>query len=243
MRFLQRYKCWAIELVLLNLIVIAGTIAILAWDLDLRLGAVFYHDGWPLKIHPAVKALYRLGAIPALLIACWAALIFLAGLFAERFAVWRRLALYLVLVYLIGPGLIVNVIFKAQWGRPRPIETSVFGGSMAFQEFYQHGMPGHGKSFPSGHASAAFFLATLYCVLRDRKSSCAYAALAAGILYGILVGAARMAAGGHYLSDILWAGYFTLLIAFLFAPLLDYQTETGAKGAAPLPPATKRVTS
>lgn len=225
MRLLRRYKPWAIDLAILHLVVGAGTAAILAGKLDLRLAAIFYHDGWPFKYHPVVTFLYRFGAIPALLIASAAALIFLAGFFDRRFAEWRRTALYLVLVYLVGPGLIVNGLLKGQWGRPRPIETIEFGGTMAYCEIYDHGIPGQGKSFPSGHASAAFFLATLYCVLRARKLRGAYAALAGGIVYGALVGGARMAAGGHYASDVLWAGYFTVLTALLFAPLLDYEVE------------------
>ena len=224
MRFLQRYKPWVVELIILHLVVAAGTAVILAYNLDLRLASGFYDEGWPLKHHPAVMLFYRFAPLPALLIAVLAALIFLAALFEQRFATWRRTAIFLVLVYIAGPGLIVNSLLKSHWGRPRPADTAQFSGTMAFREMYDHGTPGKGKSFPSGHASAAFYLAALYCVLRARKMRGAYAALAGGIAFGALAGIARMAAGGHYASDILWAGYFTLLTAFLFAPMLEYET-------------------
>jgi hypothetical protein len=41
------------------------------------------------------------------------------------------------------------------------------------------------------------------------------------LLLGGLVGAARMAAGAHFLSDVLWAGFFTYFTAwFLYYPIL-----------------------
>ena len=52
--------------------------------------------------------------------------------------------------------------------------------------------------------------------LYRRRNGWALAFLLLGLFAGCLIGMARMAAGGHFASDVIWAGgfvYFTGLIA------------------------------
>ena len=42
-----------------------------------------------------------------------------------------RAAVFLVLSLLLGPGLLVNVILKDNWGRPRPGSVVEFGGTQS----------------------------------------------------------------------------------------------------------------
>jgi membrane-associated phospholipid phosphatase len=61
------------------------------------------------------------------------------------------------------------------------------------------GYPAVGRSFPSGHTSQAFFMATL---LASHFHACIWVAF---LLYGIalLVGITRMYVGAHYPRDVL----------------------------------------
>ena len=59
-----------------------------------------------------------------------------------------------------------------------------------------------------------------YFVLRRKAPGWARRALAAGVLYGMLMGLGRMIQGGHFLTDVIWAGclvYSTgLFLYYLF---------------------------
>jgi len=220
------YRPWRRELIALHLLVVAGTAVIIAFNLDLRIAAFFYKPTpgsapWPYMEFGPVLFMYRFGEWPALFVAIAALIVLIAGIRAVRWRIYRRESLFLLLVFAVGPGLLVNTIFKEYWGRPRPVQVCQFGGALDFKPLLVMGTPGQGKSFPSGHASAAFFLAAGYCIWRTGRRRLAEATFAAGMLYGILVGITRMARGGHFLSDILWALYFTWLAALLLAPLLD----------------------
>ena len=48
--------------------------------------------------------------------------------YPSRLLAWRRPALFLVLVAALGPGLLINVVFKDHYGRPRPREVQELGG-------------------------------------------------------------------------------------------------------------------
>jgi len=127
---------------------------------------------------------------------------------------WRRHGLYLFLVLAIGPGLLVNTIFKDHWGRPRPRQVTEFGGNMQFRSVLERGAPGRGKSFPCGHSSTGYYFVAFYFLLRRRRKTIAYLAITGAAIYGTLIGLARMAAGGHFASDVLWSAFFPALAAF-----------------------------
>jgi lipid A 4'-phosphatase len=115
----------------------------------------------------------------------------------------RRGWLYLLLALLVGPGLIVNLGLKEHWGRARPSYVAEFGGP---QRYTPPLAPTHecdsNCGFVSGDAALAFFLmAGAFVDPRRRR-----AWLLAGLAAGGVVGFWRMAAGGHFLSDIVFAG-------------------------------------
>jgi tetrahydromethanopterin S-methyltransferase subunit G len=58
-----------------------------------------------------------------------------------------------------------------------------------------------------------FYLAIPYLFYRGRKKLIARSFLITGLLYGILIGIARMMAGGHFASDVVWAGGITWGVA------------------------------
>jgi hypothetical protein len=124
---------------------------------------------------------------------------------------WRRIGLFLTLAMLIGPGLIINVVLKDNWGRPRPRHTIEFGGKYAFEQVLSYDSSSPGYSFPCGHASMGFYLFIPWFVLRKKHKALAALSLSTGIVYGTLIGVVRMAQGGHYASDVIISGILTYL--------------------------------
>jgi lipid A 4'-phosphatase len=189
---------------------------------DLAVQALFYSpgDGWARGGEEPWVFLYRYGNIPAFALAAMALIAFVRSFFSKRFRRDRRAGLFMIVFFALGPGLIVNTVFKDHWGRPRPAEIVQFGGTETYRPFWQPGNPGQGRSFPSGHAAIGFFILAPFFVLRRRAPVWARRALLAGILYGMLMGLGRMIQGGHFLTDVIWAGclvYLTgLLLYYLF---------------------------
>ena len=174
---------------------------------DIRIESLFYKKGigWPHSRDDVWEFLYQYGPYPGLCMGGAAAFVLLASFIAARARKYRTIAVYLVLVLALGPGLITNVL-KDYWGRPRPRQVDVLGGEKKFLQVWQPSSDRPGASFPSGHAAIAFYLFSPYLALR--RTSCGWARffLITGILYGCLMGLARMIQGGHFPSDILWSG-------------------------------------
>ncbi len=181
---------------------------------DLSVAAVLPASSWawPAGNLFPWHQLYRWAAVPAVLIAAAALLALLAGFFADRWTDWRKPALFILLFIAIGPGLTVNFLLKEQIGRARPREIVEFGGSHQFTQFWQTGNAGGNSSFPSGHAAIAFFTIAPWFALRGRCKKTAATFLMVGLTFGVLVGIARILQGGHFASDILWAGGLLYLI-------------------------------
>ena len=220
---------------LLALALLAGATALCAaTGLDLAMERRFYLEGagWGLTEINPWRFLYHYGVLPAYLLAGAALLVLLAGFFWARAYPLRRSALFLVLLLALGPGLLVNTVFKDHWGRPRPRQMQVFGGDRQFHEVWERGAGKSGRSFPSGHASAAFYLMAPYFVLRTRYRRRAYLALLGGIGYGVFMGVARMVQGGHFPSDVLWAGGVVYLVGLALYYLLRLDQE-GLPGSLP----------
>jgi membrane-associated PAP2 superfamily phosphatase len=120
---------------------------------------------------------------------------------------FRVYGMFLFLTVIIGPGLVINAVFKDHFDRPRPRDVQAFGG----EELYVPPlMPGQsGNSFPCGHCSVAFAWGAFYLLWRRRHPARAGTVLVASIIVGLLMGVARMAAGGHFLSDVLWSAVLT----------------------------------
>jgi membrane-associated PAP2 superfamily phosphatase len=188
---------------------------------DLSLSSKFFIDGaWPIGEQFPWKALYRIDRMPAVLLV--AAALAAAALSFRRPSLiqWRKSAVFLALFLTLGPGLLVNAIFKDGWGRPRPREITQFGGKKQFLHPWQKGISGQGRSFPSGHASAAFFLIAPFFIYRSRRPQPARGWLIGGMVFGIFMSVARIAQGGHFLSDNLWAFGMVYLTGLLLSAVM-----------------------
>lgn len=121
-----------------------------------------------------------------------------------------KTALYLLVVLALAPGLVVNLVFKEHFGRPRPDETTYFRGTKTFKPAFVYS-PQDGYSFVSGHASFGFsFIAIAMVAKRHRKKI-----FATAVGFGILAGFCRIMQGKHFLSDVVFAFFFVYGIARL----------------------------
>src|SRR5208337_1633348 len=70
-----------------------------------------------------------------------------------------------------------------------------------------------GSSFPCGHCSVGFLYASGWWLWKRRRPRWAAASLATGLTVGAALGLGRMAAGGHFLSDVIWSALLALGLA------------------------------
>ncbi|MCX6052199.1 MAG: phosphatase PAP2 family protein [Campylobacterales bacterium] len=126
-----------------------------------------------------------------------------------------KVVLYLLLVLGVAPGLIVNVTLKENWGRARPAETTNFGGTKEFTPAFIPSNQG-GYSFSCGHNAAAFSLIGFALLAQERRRLWMGLALS----YGVLVSIARVAAGGHFLSDVVTSFFIVTLFTYIFYALI-----------------------
>ncbi len=224
-----------LELGLPLLVLLALTLLFRASDLDMQAARYFYHagEGWRFKDFWLWQLLYKRGMIPGVLIGVIGLGGLLLGLKLSQLRRKWRVYLLLLLLLAIGPGLLVNSIFKDHWGRTRPKHVIEFGGHLPFLKVWERGEPGASKSFPSGHASIGFYLMAPYFVWRKRRKKLAAGFLIGGTLYGALMGAGRLAQGGHFPSDVLWAWGMVYLSGLLLCYLLRPEEQPEAYRSPP----------
>ena len=191
-------------------------------DFDIRLLQPFFvpGEGWVSEHTGFWMFLYKYGPLPAILLAALAVIVSVGSFWASSWKKYRKIAAFVVLLMLLGPGLIVNTIFKNHWGRNRPEFVHEFGGPKPFRPVWQKGISGDGRSFPSGHASMGFFLLAPYFIVRKISRRWAIAFLSTGIGCGLVIGLARMVQGRHFPSDVIWAGGFVYLCGIGLSYLL-----------------------
>jgi len=209
------------EPALVLLFLISATVLI-AWNgADLAVTAPFALDGtWAVGYRPFWQFLYRVDRAPALILAVAGLGLCAGSWFRPSLKQWRRSGAFLVLLLALGPGLLVNAVFKDHWGRPRPREVAQFGGKKSFLHPWQKGEDGKGRSFPSGHSSAAFYMTAPYFIYRRRNRRVALGWLIFGLSFGVIMSMARITQGGHFLSDCLWAWGMVHLSALALVPLI-----------------------
>ncbi len=193
-------------------------IAFTPWsaELDLKTTHAFYESGIFVS-HPFLDWLYDYGLFPAWILMGIAFLGFLIS-FIHSYHHWRTPCLYLLLTFVIGGGLMINGVLKEYWGRPRPKQSIEFGGKQPFRAYYEPNIgkqPEPSKSFSSGHASSGYYffaIALLGAIYHSRLFYWLGMSLAWGL--GLLLSLARIAQGGHFLSDTLASALIMWLTAW-----------------------------
>ena len=212
--FLRSPWFWAVALILPPTLLPAIDLAVSSWFFD-PVGRTF-----PLRETPWAEWVRRQWPLYMLVPI---ALIPLAGLWGEIrkrpiFGLTRPVTLFLILSLAIGPGLAINLVLKDHWGRPRPGTVTQFGGSNDFRPPVLPGGPcPKNCAFPSGHASLAFWLVAPASLAPARRRR---PAIVGALFCGLLIGFVRIAEGGHFLSDVLYAGLITCGITHILYKLL-----------------------
>lgn len=214
---------------------VAAGIVFSLWPvLDFWASAAFYsaEGGFPAaRIHILEEV--RQGIWTVAMLPVWLALaaLFLAAATGQGLAtregvtLWLpvRLWAFVLVLYLLGPGLLVNGILKAHWGRARPDTTELFGSTAHFTPALQPASEcARNCSFASGEAAvvAAFGIAAGLALVYhapglSRRRLRQGLWLAIGV---VLAGSVmRVAMGRHFLSDVI----FALLIVAGVAVFLD----------------------
>jgi len=190
-----------------------------AWPtLDLSLSRALYAGQFVHADKAWVRALYE--GVPWLTrgLALYLLLRLLAGRWRLSRPVWRRLWVSLLLLVLVV-GALVHGPVKQYWSRPRPVQVLEFGGSEVYSSpLAPAGLHSERKrySFVSGHAASGFaLLAPALFAAPARRRWWGRAALGLGLLIGL----GRILQGGHFLSDVLFAGLLVWGSALLIRQL------------------------
>ncbi len=190
-------------------------------ELDLGFQALFYRDGEGFFLRDSLFPQASYWGIRWATVPVAAALILLLLASAIRGVRARgvnpRVVAVLVLALGIGPGLVVNTLFKDNWGRARPSKIVEFGGTMRFTPaFVPSDQCDRNCSFVAGHPSLLFAAFAAALMLRRRRR----AAIAGVAVLGGLAGLGRIMQGGHFLSDVIFSGVFVFLVAWALVNLV-----------------------
>lgn len=192
--------------------------------LDLAITS-YFHDatGFPISQNAWISALRNVLWDASLLMPLVAAILL-------GWSLWRKTAAwfwgYILTLFLIGPGLVVNLGLKAHWGRARPINVIDFGGTAHFTPAWEiSDQCAKNCSFVSGEGAGATALtiALLLILFRFRHHVAPplyRAAQAITLLCLGFVAWQRVASGGHFLSDVLLSILLITLIATILARLM-----------------------
>jgi lipid A 4'-phosphatase len=185
--------------------------------IDLTVSGWFAQGAAGFPFHDSTLGRIVLKGLPPVLIALAVGAVALAayGRWKGRVVagVTPAVAAYLALSLALGPGLLVNTVFKDHWHRARPSQIVEFGGSLHFTPVLQLAdQCATNCSFSSGHGALGFWpvaLALLAPLSRRR------AAVAAALAFGAFVGMVRIAQGGHFLSDVVFSALLTISLALV----------------------------
>jgi lipid A 4'-phosphatase len=215
----------AIDMLRAGLIVGAAALAVftIAPGIDLAIERFFYAgNGQFVGNQLTLFWLLRLGFNVFFYATC---VVTIVGLIiaARTASTWLGLGvrkwLFIALCLVTGPLVVANIGFKDHWGRARPRDVVEFGGEKAFTPaFPPSNQCKYNCSFVSGEASSIFIVLFAGVFLFGSHSR-KFVALA--IVLGGLAGLTRMAQGGHFLSDVVYAGVLMAVTAGSVQLLFD----------------------
>jgi lipid A 4'-phosphatase len=216
--------------------VAAGAVFLAAPEIDLGAARAFYAAnagfvgerlGWVHALRQAFVGLY-FGTIALCLVG-------LGQIWRGR-PQWLQLGkaqwLFLVACLAAGPGVVANLVFKDHWGRARPKQIVEFGGSKAFTPpLLIASQCKRNCSFISGEAASTYVTLYAAAAVVPQWSG---ALIVAGTVGGLATGLVRMAEGGHFLSDVVFAGVFmALTVLALRLLILRGGLSPGSRPEAP----------
>ena len=188
--------------------------------LDLFVSGLFYQgeSQFVLQSYDLVSILFRDILLPAIIF--YILILPIVGRFANidkiffsyKFSIKEILLLWASQIICLL--IFVNLILKNFWGRARPNDVIDLGGKENFSPWFEiNNACQTNCSFVSGDASVGFSFIILYLI--TKKLIFLYASAVAGFVFGLI----RIMAGGHFLSDIFFAGFFIVILNIILFEL------------------------
>ena len=205
---------------------ILATFVTVGPSLDLYISGLFYYGDkqFLIQSHYPVSIFFRKILLPLILIYVFVLPLVLRFLPLQKIYFGYKFSLSeIVYIWVSGAVtmlLVVNVLLKNMWGRARPNDVSYFNGFQDFTPWYKiSDACSSNCSFVSGDSSVGFLLIVFYFITKKN------AYLYLGLILGSLLGFIRIAAGGHFFSDIIFSQIVvtvTILVSFvLYKKLYD----------------------
>jgi lipid A 4'-phosphatase len=210
-------------LIALTIAVVVGTLFGVFSQLDIDISALFFNphshtfkvnaQPWEQHARDAARLLITAIALPA-----FGAIIGKVLLPHWRMLIGGRAALFVVLTLAVGPGLVANTLLKDHWARSRPIDVTAFGGADRFTAWWDPSGPcPNNCSFIAGEPSGGFWTMAPAALAPPQWRLLAYAG---ALTFGAALGVLRIAAGGHFFTDVVFAGVFMYLVAWTLHGLI-----------------------
>jgi lipid A 4'-phosphatase len=201
--------------VALAVAVVVGTVFGVYPQLDLDIAALFYnpkthsflswYQDWVEYVRDAASLVIALLVAPAVL-----AVVGKLVMPSRRMLIAGRAALFLIVTLAVGPGVIANGIFKEHSARLRPEDVVELGGKGPFTPWWDpRGSCKENCSFIAGESSGAFWTMAPAALAPPQWRALAYGG---AIAFGLAMGLIRMAAGGHFFTDVAFAGVIMFLL-------------------------------
>ena len=213
-------------IIALAIAVVAGLAFGLYPELDLYVARHFYgvvdaaNNAFAWRIYPPVMLARDIGLwIGAVLVApAVVALVIKLILPRRKLLISGRAIVFLIATLALAPGLLVNVLLKDHWARPRPIDVTQFGGDQHFVAWWDpRGDCPTNCAFVSGDVAGAFWTIAPAALAPPQWRAVAYGA---ALALGTGMAAIRVMAGGHFPSDVIFAGVFTFLVVWIMYALI-----------------------
>lgn len=204
----------------------AALLFVLNPGLDIAVSSVFHRkdDGFWLD-NESLPSVYRNAfsfmsiSLAVLSLVLWIASYWRGPILGIKDRVWG----FITLLYVLGPGLLVNSLLKSYVGRARPADVVEFGGENSFTPAFQLADQCQNNcSFVSGEGSSAtaFFISLLALSPYVTNKPARYLLVAVGFAAALIAASLRVMKGRHFLSDTIFSVLFVSAVAVLLSWLL-----------------------
>ncbi len=225
-------------IIALSIAAVVGLVFGLYPQLDLAISRIFYdvdpvrHFRFTWHLSPALMTVRDGGLwISTVLVAPAVAALVVKLILPRRKALMSaRAILFLMMTMALGPGLLVNVVLKDHWARPRPIDVTQFGGDQHFVAWWDpRGDCPQNCAFVSGDVSGMAWTLAPAALAPPQWRALAYSS-ALALTGGMAL--MRLMAGAHFFTDAVFAAVFTFLIIWVLHGLIYRWPRTQLSDAA-----------
>jgi membrane-associated phospholipid phosphatase len=133
----------------------------------------------------------------------------------EKYQLYKNISLSAILILIFASGIFTWAL-KIIVGRPRPYTKITENIQLAFSARFQ--------SFPSGHTTETFsyLIPFIYFIKR-------YSVGIALFLFGLIISSLRVFLSYHYISDVLFGIYITMITGYIVCIYFDEKSKKSGK--------------